>query len=1074
MPRLLTIYSIAILSASLVSAQDSPTEEGEKKPEWNVSEPDFSVPPRTIGLDTKTGTWMSLDVSPDGSSIAFDFLGDIYLLPIKGGNARNISPGFHWDMQPRFSPNGAQIAFTSDRNGGDNIWVMDLDGENPQQITDEKFQLTNNPSWSPDGAYLAARKHFTTQRSLGAGEIWLYHLAGGKGIPAVERPNPKFQKELGEPVYSPDGTAIYYSQNVTPGNEFIYAQDSNKETFRIKRLILETGEVHNVAGGPGGAVRPTVSPDGQYLAFVRRVRADSRLFVKNLETGEERMLVDHLDQDMQESWAVHGVYPNMAFTPDSEHIVFWSGGGIHRVAVDSGEVNEIPFLIKDTRTVYEAPRFAVDVAPDSFQTRMPRWAQKVPDKNAIVFESLGRLYTKSGNDKPKRLTRNDSAEFELYPTISRDGDWVYYISWNDQTLGQIKRVRSTGGSPRIVRDVPGHYRELAVSPDGKTLVFHRAAGGGLLSDAASLDPGVYQMPAKGGDITLVTRNGQSPQFANDNERLYLVRSNGEAEGGGSPPRKLVSMDLDGGHVRDVAGARFPTALQISPDSSHVAFVENYHAYVTPVPRTGKLIDLGAKEDSLPIKRLSAIGATFLHWQNKDTVAWSIGPTYKSATLSSIYEEGFEPVEDGQNLSVETQSARPDGAVALINARIVTMAEPGVIEGGKLLIEGNRIVAVGDQINIPEGTPVLDLNGKSVIPGFVDAHAHGPYAKDLIVPQQNWEFQAHLALGVTTIHDPSSEAISVFAAAEYARAGKILSPRIFSTGEIVYGAKSYRWASIDSFDDALAHVKRLKAQGAISVKNYNQPRRDQRQQVTEASRQENMMVVSEGGALYHMDLNMVADGNTGIEHTLPQMAIYDDVIQFWSQTNVGYTPTLVVGYGTIPGESYWYQHDEVWKHPILSNYVPPRILQAQSVRRPMAPESDYRHADNAKIGKQLADAGVLVHTGAHGQREGLATHWEMWMFVQGGMTPLEAIRAATIAPAEYLGLDADVGSLEVGKLADLVVIDGNVTEDIRVSDKVTQVMLNGRIYEAETLNEQLTGNHTQKPFYWSDRPESQIK
>ena len=235
-----------------------------------------------------------------------------------------------------------------------------------------------------------------------------------------------------------------------------------------------------------------------------------------------------------------------------------------------------------------------------------------------------------------------------------------------------------------------------------------------------------------------------------------------------------------------------------------------------------------------------------------------------------------------------------------------MADAGVIERGTVVVQGNRLQAVGDNVSIPASATVLDLDGKTIVPGFIDAHAHGPYAEDLIVPMQNWSALAHLALGVTTVHDPSNQAASVFAAAEYARAGLILSPRTYSTAEIVYGAKGYGWASIDSLDDALAHVRRLKSQGAISVKNYNQPRRDQRQQVTEAARREQMMVVSEGGALYHMDLNMVADGNTGIEHSLPNLAIYDDVVQFWRQTNVGYTPTLVVGYGTIEGENYWYQ------------------------------------------------------------------------------------------------------------------------------------------------------------------------
>jgi len=1066
-----------LLSLFLVLTCNPPTataNESGDAPGWRVSEPDFSVPPRLIDIETTSGTWLSLDVSPDGSTIAFDFLGDIYLLPIEGGQATNISPGFHWDMQPRFSPDGRTIAFTSDRSSADNLWVMNVDGAHPRQITDEKFQLVNNPSWSPDGQYLAARKHFTTQRSLGAGEIWIYHIDGGSGVAAVERPNPKFQKELGEPVYSTDGGTLYYSRNVTTGDQFEYAQDSNTETFRISRLILETGETHDVAGGPGGAVRPTVSPDGRYLGFVRRVRAQSRLFVKDLISGEERMLVETLDQDMQESWAVHGLYPNMAFTPDSTELIYWSGGGIHRVALEDGAEEEIPFLIQDSRTVYDAPRFSIEVAPERFRTRMARWAQNIAGSDTVLFESLGRLYLKTGSGPPERLTRDESKVFEIYPTVSRDGRWVYYVAWNDQNLGQIMRVSSRGGRPRALTDTAAHYREMAVSPNGESLAFRRGQGGGLLSDARSLDPGIYLMPVGGGVATLVTRDGRAPQFAAENKRVYVVRSNGEAEDGGMPPRKLISMDLDGGHVRDIAGARFPTALTISPDGTHLAFVENYHAYVTPIPRTGKLIELGAKSESLPIRRLSAIGATFLHWQDTKTVAWSIGPTFKSTTTTAVYGDDFEPVEDGFDISMEALSDRPQGTIALTNARIVTMAADGVIDRRALLIDGNRIVDVGSDLTIPEGVPRLDLEGRTVVPGFIDAHAHGAYAQDLIVPQQNWSAHGHLALGVTTVHDPSNEAVSVFAAAEYARAGKILAPRTYSTGEIIYGARSYRWASIDSLEDALSHVRRLKAQGAISVKNYNQPRRDQRQQVTEASRREDMMVVSEAGALYHMDMNMVADGNTGIEHSLPQMAIYDDVVQFWSQTNVGYTPTLVVGYGTIEGENYWYQHHEVWKHPILSRFVPPRLLQARAVRRTAAPDSDYGHKDNAAIGKQLADAGVLVNTGAHGQREGLATHWELWMFVQGGMSPLEALRAATAAPAEYLGLDNDLGSLEKGKLADLVVIDGDVTMDIRLSDRVTHVMLNGRLYDAHTLNERLTGNRTQPAYYWEGRPESRFR
>jgi imidazolonepropionase-like amidohydrolase len=391
---------------------------------------------------------------------------------------------------------------------------------------------------------------------------------------------------------------------------------------------------------------------------------------------------------------------------------------------------------------------------------------------------------------------------------------------------------------------------------------------------------------------------------------------------------------------------------------------------------------------------------------------------------------------------------------------------GVIENGVILIAGNRINSVGsaDDVMIPDGTLRVDVAGKTIIPGLIDAHAHGSAGVGMI-PEQNWMAYATLAFGVTTTHDPSNDATEIFAAAEMQRTGAILAPRIYSTGDIVYGARSGYLADINSLDDARQHVRRLKAQGAGSIKNYNQPRREQRQQVTTAAREEGMLVVSEGGSVFHMDLSMVADGNSAIEHNLPQSMLYDDVLQFWSQTKVAYTPTLGVTYGGLSGEDYWYQQSNVWEHPLLSNYVPPHILQPRSVRRVLAPDSDYHHTVSARTAKQMADVGVMVSIGAHGQREGLASHWEMWSFAQGGMSAVEVLRTATTTPAKALGFDHDLGSIEAGKLADLVILDANILEDIFQSDKVNMVMLNGRLYDAATLNEKVTGSRMTQPFYW---------
>ncbi len=1068
---LLTLTPAALAKQSKEAKNAKAEEEAEAK--WDVDNPPGEA--YEVALDTTEGTWMSLDVSPDGEEIVFDLLGDLYRLPIAGGDATALTSGFAWDMQPRYSPDGHQIAFASDRGGGDNVWVMGRDGSQPEAVSEEDFRLLNSPTWSPDGQYIAARKHFTSRRSLGAGEIWLYHKSGGEGLQLNERPND--QKDIGEPVFSPDGRYIYFSQDTTPGRSFQYNKDPNGQIYTIQRLDRVTGETEPFITGPGGAVRPTPSPDGKSLAFVRRVRYETTLFVHDIASGRNRQLTGGLDRDMQETWAVHGVYPTIAWTPDNRELVYWAGGKIHRIDVESGVSREIPFRVRQTHRMTEALRQPIEVSPKSFHTRMLRWVQVSPDGSQVVFQALGHLYLRSLPDgEPRRLTTQDEHS-ELYPSFSRDGETIVYVTWHDEELGSVRIASAVpGATGKTLTSTPGHYLEPVLSPDGQTVIYRKTDGGGVRSPLYSHDTGLYAASVDGGEPSRIASDGFRPHFGARSDRVYFTVSGEEDH------RSLRSIDLGALDVaergeRTHLDSEAATELRVSPDGRWVAFSERFKAYVAPFTAASKAISIGPKTKSIPVRQVSRDAGEYLHWSgDSSTLHWSLGPQLFSRQLSDAFnflegapEELPEPAETGVDIGFDVTTDVPEGRVALVGGTIITMRGDEVIAEGTVVVEGERIVAVGPQadVEIPDGALRVDVSGHTLIPGLIDVHWHGSQGGDEIVPRHNWYNYASLAFGVTTVHDPSNDTSTFFAAAEMARAGLITAPRLFSTGMILYGAAGDFKAEINSLDDARSHLRRMQAVGAFSVKSYNQPRREQRQQVIAAARELGMMVVPEGGSLFMHNMTMVVDGHTGIEHAIPVAAIYDDVVQLWSNSRTGYTPTLVVGYGGIWGENYWYHHTNVWENERLMTFVPRDEVDPRSRRRVMAPEEEYNHFRIAEICKTLSDAGVLVELGAHGQREGLAAHWELWMFEQGGMTNHQALRAATLNGAIYVGLNADVGSIETGKLADIVVLEKNPLDNIRHSESVVYTMLGGRLYDARTMDQ--VGNHPEKRgrLYWEE-------
>ncbi len=568
---------------------------------------------------------------------------------------------------------------------------------------------------------------------------------------------------------------------------------------------------------------------------------------------------------------------------------------------------------------------------------------------------------------------------------------------------------------------------------------------------------------------LITEEGSRPLFNKSGDRIFLLSGEGDKTA-------LISVGLSGEQRRVHLLSENAQQIIPSPDEDWVALVERFNAYVAVFPKTGQAVNIGQGETDYPIKKVTRDAGTYLNWsQDSKKLFWSLGAELYSRDLTSTFN--FVPgakdsVQDqpdtmGLNIAFQSSTDNPTGSVALVGATVITMKGDEVIQNATVLVERNRIKAVGPSGNtpVPTNAKVIDVSGKTIMPGIIDVHAHGNF--ESWSPQTNWRFYANLAYGVTTMHDPSANTEGVFYNSEMLKAGLMVGPRLYSTGTILYGAEGSAKAIINNFEDAMSHLRRLKAVGAFSVKSYNQPRRDQRQEIIEAARSLKMMVVPEGGSTFFWNMTMVLDGHTGIEHNIPVVPVYNDVVQVVAKSKSGLTPTLIVNYGGLFGENYWYQNTKVWENERLLKYTPREVIDSRSRRRIAAEEDDYSYIQTSKTLKHILDAGGKVQLGAHGQLQGLGAHWELWMLHKGGMTNMEALRCATINGAHYIGLDKDLGSLEPGKLADLIVMDKNLLENIRNSDSVHYVMINGRLYDANTMDE--IGNHPLKrgEFYWEE-------
>jgi len=1016
---------------------------------------------REIAFEVSEGTWMTVDVAPDGGTLVFDILGHIYSLPIAGGDATQLTTGESWHRAPRFSPDGRQLAMVRDGQGPQEVWVMPAEGGEPRRVTNHSGSRSNwvggTPTWSSDGAGILFGL-FDTEESP---SLFRVEVASGTTVP-IENPAPPGTRRSG--VQSPDGRTVVLTERVpagwgggvSGGGPYTVLASLDLSTGRRALLTDTTNGNHEFT--------PRFSADGRMMAYVRRDRAGrSTLRIRDWDPatgqpGADRELMALPDEDEPYRWDDTDERPGYAFTPDGAAIIIGASGQIQRVAVSDGAATVIPFRARVRRSVPPLAGARTGLPDGPMEVFGIQWPRLHPNGRTLVFGAVGYLWAQDLPDgTPRRLTTAGPERFEFMPALSPDGATVAYIELDRTGLGVtpgiLRTVPLAGGEPTTVLGGDKTLLAPSWSPDGTRLAFIRDDGANSAFAWVSLTQPVAQLVAPVQSAQRETW-GRLIAFTGDGQRLALSWEHDRV--GRPDSTELRTVALDGSMPRTVAmGGMDTRGMMASPDGRHALVMGiDDELWLMRLPADGPPVRADLPDSALT--RITDTGAEFVDWQSDSSFIYSYANRIYRYTIGGAGPELFHTVR------LTVPRAVGAGIVAFTNARIITIngtqGAGEVIEQGTLVVEGRRIRAVGpsDRVTVPEGARVIDATGLTLMPAIGDMHYHSQGGTNLLskmlFPNGELGLRQSVAYGVTFGWQPGGPTRNGggLALAELRDAGRVPGPRWINApwgvNLVTYGDNATRVMS-DSVDAVRLTRHRADLQSTV-MKEYMTRRRDHRRWFGNAAREVGVGIVAH---VQGLDDAMIraAEGYTAVDHPAFPVPVYADVREFLARTGTTWTPNFNIVWGTEGSARdaersfvrevirQWPDQADKWRA-----HYPNRALDTTPPTRPLESTRVFRVARAAAY---LMAGGAKIGISAHNPPP-LFTHGELWYLQQAGAARGDILRAATMGGATEMGLGRELGSLEVGKIADILVLRGNPLDDVIHTLSQRYVMAEGVLHE----------------------------